>query len=360
VRLLADAAGSLPLIAYRRRADGSRERFDGRLADILDRPFPAATQANLVSTIVCTLNTHGNCFLGKLRPGGDRSRPVDRLWPLSPDRVVVEMRAGRLRYVYTDHQGRQTDHGPDEVLHIKAMATSADGLLGLSPLQCRAALGLNSAIVDYSERFFQADARPSGILHAPEGQGAALDDLVAKWESRHMGTGNAHRLAAISGDISFTPVSLPADTMQLIEQRKLSSLEVCRIFRVTPHLVGVDSGESMTYTNVEQAALEFVKFSLQPWLTVIEQAVSGDPDLSPRNIFVEFLVDNLLRADAKTRAEVYTAALDPETGWMTREEVRRLENLEPEPDPPPARPREPVRLVSEPPGSEPPAEQPTG
>jgi phage portal protein BeeE len=101
-------------------------------------------------------------------------------------------------------------------------------------------------------------------------------------------------------------------------------------------MVGASSGDSMTYSNTEQQALSFVTHSLRPWLVLVEQAISQDADLCPGNLYVEFLLDALLRADAKTRAEVHQMALDPITGWLNRDEVHRLENLEPEttsPDP---------------------------
>jgi len=96
-------------------------------------------------------------------------------------------------------------------------------------------------------------------------------------------------------------------------------------------MIGADAGSSMTYANVEQQALAFVTYSLRPWLVLIEQAVAADPDLCPPGVYVEFLLDALLRADSSTRSAIYTRALDPITGWMSREEVRRLENLPAEP-----------------------------
>jgi phage portal protein BeeE len=96
-------------------------------------------------------------------------------------------------------------------------------------------------------------------------------------------------------------------------------------------MLGADSGESLTYSNTESIQIEFVTFSLQPWLRVIEAALSNDRDLFARQQFCEFKVDGLLRADAKTRAEVYRMALDPELGWLRRDEVRDFENLPPEP-----------------------------
>ena len=110
----------------------------------------------------------------------------------------------------------------------------------------------------------------------------------------------------------------------------MSTQEVCRVFRIPPWMVGASSGDSLTYSNTESQALAFVTFSLRPWLVTIEQAITADSDLCRGSLYVEFLLDALLRADSKTRADVYALALDAERGWMTRREVRRLENLEPE------------------------------
>jgi len=131
----------------------------------------------------------------------------------------------------------------------------------------------------------------------------------------------------MAGEVEFLPISMPADDAQFLEQRKLSATEIARVFRVPPWMIGADAGSSMTYANVEQQALAFVTYSLRPWLILIEQALAADPDLCPPGVYVEFLLDALLRADSATRSEVYARALDPITGWMSREEVRRLENL---------------------------------
>lgn len=161
-----------------------------------------------------------------------------------------------------------------------------------------------------------------------------LEEFEQAWNTRHQGTQNAHKIAIVTGgEVDFTALTMPLDDAQFLEQRKLSAVEVARVFRVPPWMIGADSGESMTYSNVEQEALHFVTYSLRPWLVCIEQAITADPDLCSARVYVEFLLDALLRADSATRAEVYTKALDPITGWMNRDEVRRLENLDPEPEP---------------------------
>jgi HK97 family phage portal protein len=330
VRVLADAAASVPLVAYRHTGRGRVRLSTGKLANLLDRPAPATTQANLVAQMVSHLALWGNAFLGKFR--GEDGR-VEQLGLLFPDYVSVEMQAGMPFYTVTDPAtGRQSRHGIDDITHIKAMST--DGLTGLSPIkQCRIALAVAGGLGEFTAAFFENGGRPSGFITLPQGTSReSLKHLGMEARAIHGGARNAHRIAVITGEMSWTPMTGPLDDLQFVEQRKLSTAEIARIFRVPPWMIGASSGDSLTYSNVEQQQLAFVTHSLRPWLVTIEQAFSADPDLCPGAIYTEFLLDSLLRADSKTRAEIYALALDPLQGWMTREEVRRLENLEPEPE----------------------------
>ena len=108
--------------------------------------------------------------------------------------------------------------------------------------------------------------------------------------------------------------------------------------RVPASIIGAPTNDSLTYATVEQQNLNFAVHSLRPWCVLIEQALSADRALFSENTYCEFKMDALLRADSATRAQVYTAALNPVTGHMTRAEVRRLEDLPPEDDPPPRPP----------------------
>jgi HK97 family phage portal protein len=154
-----------------------------------------------------------------------------------------------------------------------------------------------------------------------------LQTLKDIFSARHGGPEQAGQIAVMSGDVEWSQLSIDLADAQWVEQRNLSTAEIARIFRVPAWMIGAASGDSLTYSNTESQASSFVTFSLRPWLVAIEQAISADRDLCPGGLYVEFLLDALLRADSKTRAEVYTAALDPITGWMSREEVRELENL---------------------------------
>ncbi len=327
VRVLADAASSCPLVTYRRLPDGGRQRASGRTAELLRNPSEGATQAGLVATVLAHLLLWGNAYLGKYRDADGR---VEQLLPLQPDRVRVERRAGRIVFTVTTDVGRPSEHGLDDVVHVKALST--DGLVGLSPIrQMRGALELNDAVREAATALFANNARPSGILKMQGSENRQqVEELRAAWSARHGGE-RSGGVAVMSGQVEFTPVAMPADDAEFVAARKLSATEVARAFRIPPWMIGAEDGGSMTYSNVEQQMLSFATYSLRPWLTAIEQTISADRDLFGPSLYCEFLLDSLLRADSKTRAEVYEKALDPITGWLRRDEVRRLENLEPEP-----------------------------
>ncbi len=197
--------------------------------------------------------------------------------------------------------------------------------------QCRLALSLSSRLQESARQYFTHGSRPSGILTA---QGAssvdALQSISSQWSATHAGVENMHRVAVVSGEVSFTPLGFSADDSQFLQQRELSAREVARIFRVPAWAIDAPTGDSLTYANVTEQNRALVTHSLRPWIVRIERALSNDHDLCPGSTYVQFDLDGLLRADGATRSEVYTRALNPETGWMRRDEIRELEDLQPE------------------------------
>lgn len=329
VRLLADSISSLPLKAYRKTDSGRIPAGDGaRISQLFARPSPGSTSVDLISQILVHLNLFGECFIGKYRSADGE---IVQLGVIHPETVHVELRGQRIVYTLNTNAGF-TEHGPDDVLHIKSI--SVDGLRGLSPVtQCRIALGLSSSLQQSAKTFTEQGSRPSGILSAAgPGNREQLERVSETWQARHGGVPNMHRIAVVSGDIKFEPVSFSADDAQFLQQRDLSAREVARIFRVPAWAIDAPTGDSLTYANVENQNRFLVAHSLRPWIVRVERAISSDTDLCPGGTYVEFDLDGLLRADAKTRADTYTLALGDGThpGWMTRAEVRELENLAPE------------------------------
>lgn len=325
VRVLADSVSSLPLHVYRRTEQGRVPAGAGaRAVQLLNRPSPGSTGVDLISQVMVHLNVHGDAFVGKYRADGE----IVQLACIPPDSVQVELSGQRIVYTLDTIHGR-TEHGPDDILHIKAM--SLDGLRGMSPVtQCRVALGLSSSLQQSAKVFTEQGSKPSGVLTVASGNQGAADQLKAGWQGQHGGVENMHRVAVLSGDVTFTPVEFSADDSQFLQQRELSAREVARVFRVPAWAIDAPTGDSLTYANVGEQNRALVTHSLRPWLVRIERAISNDADLCPGGTYVQFDLDGLLRADAKTRAETYEKALNPDTGWMRRDEVRELEDLAPE------------------------------
>lgn len=326
VRVLSDSISTLPLKVYRRTPAGRMPAgADSRAVALLDRPAPGSTGVDLISQIVCHLAVSGDAFIGKFRSDGE----IVQLGLLDPTQVQVALDGRRIRYTITT-AGRRSEHGPEDILHIKAM--SADGLTGMSPVtQCRTALGLNESLRESSRQFFDHGSRPSGILTtSAAGNNEQLGLVAEGWSARHGGVENMHRVAVLSGDVSFTPISFSADDSQFLQQRELSTREIARIFRVPAWAIDGATGDSLTYSNVQEQNRALVTHSLRPWVTRIERAIANDADLCPGNTYVQFDLDGLLRADAATRSEIYTRALNADTGWLRRDEVRELEDLPPE------------------------------
>jgi HK97 family phage portal protein len=331
VRVLAHTASTLPLIAYARAADGARNRLEGGLlVELLRRPAPAVTQANLVGQVVASLALRGNAWLGKFR---NAEGSIEQVGVLSPDRVTVEVKGGMPLYTISHENGRQTTHGVEDVLHVR-MPLTLDGVLGLSPIaQAREALGLARLLGEQASALAANGSSPVGVLSIPAGpaQDDVMENLRRDFEARHKGAANAGRLAVLSAEVTYRAISLSPADAEWVAQRKLSTAEIARLFNVMPWMVNAPSDSAMTYSNTESQMRAFLIVSLSPYLVAVEQAITNDADLcAGPAVFVEFLRDAILQADSETRAAIYTAALDPVTGYMTRAEVRQRENLPPE------------------------------
>lgn len=341
VRVLSESIGALPLKVYQ-RTRGGQGRVEAWFEQVYrllhDEPNREMTAIDLWSLIVTHLNTWGNAYLGQSYATIGGRRQVAELWPITPRDVQVERLDGVKTFTVTDPTtGKQTTH-TDDIIHIRGI--SLDGLVGLSPIAlARNAIGRGIAGDEFSGSFLRHSAIPRGVLQldgelSPD-RAAALRE---QWQSLYGGV-NSGRVAILEGGMKFAPITMPLEDAQFVEQEKLSVQKIARIFRIPASMIGGESGDSLTYSTIESDAIHFERYSLRPWIIRIEQALARDRDLFPgegRSLYPEFLTDAILRADTKTRYESYGLALDPVKGWMTRAEVRQLENLPPERDQSPA------------------------
>ena len=337
VRILSEAVASLPLQFYRYTDDGGKEKaVEHPLYFLLhDEPNPEMTSFIFRETLMTHLLLWGNAYSQIIRNGKGE---VVALYPLMPDRMKVDRdEHGRLYYEYTVYDsddvdgrkgtnkvGRTVRLQLHDVLHIPGLGF--DGLVGYSPIaMAKNAIGLAIATEEYGSKFFANGAAPSGVLEHP---GTIKDPSKVResWQATFGGSGNANKIAVLEEGMKYTPISISPEQAQFLETRKFQIDEIARIFRVPPHMIG--DLEKSSFNNIEQQSLEFVKYTLDPWVSRWEQAMVRallTPD-EKKKYFFKFNVDGLLRGDYQSRMNGYATAR--QNGWMSANDIRELENLD--------------------------------
>ena len=331
VRILAEAIAGLPLHLYRRGKNGSKDKAaDHPLYSLLhDEPNPEMTSFVFRETMMTHLLLYGNCYSQIIRDGRGQ---VTALYPLMPNQMSVDRdERGQLYYTYLrSNEEAATMSGstvylmPEDVLHVPGLGF--DGLVGYSPIaMARNSIGMALACEEYGAKFFANGASPSGVLEHP-GTIKDISRLRESWNSVYGGSKNAGKLALLEEGMHYAPISISPNEAQFLETRKFQVDEIARIFHVPPHMIG--DLERSTFSNIEQQSLEFVKYTLNPWVCRWEQALTRAL-LSPREkreYFIKFNVDGLLRGDYQSRMNGY--AVGRQNGWMSANDIRELENLD--------------------------------
>lgn len=331
VRILAEAVASLPLHLYRYKEDGGKERaIDNNLYHLLhDEPNKEMSSFIFRETLMTHLLLWGNAYAQIIRNGKGE---VVALYPLMPNKMQVDRdENGELCYIYTRSSDEaKTMEGvtvyltPRDVLHIPGLGF--DGLVGYSPIaMAKNAIGLAIATEEYGAKFFANGAAPSGVLEHP---GTIKDPsrLRENWNSTFGGSANSGKVAVLEEGMKYTPISISPEQAQFLETRKFQIDEIARIFRVPPHMVG--DLEKSSFSNIEQQSLEFVKYTLDPWVIRWEQSLSRAllNEDEKRKYFFKFNLEGLLRGDYESRMSGYAVAR--QNGWMSANDIRELENMD--------------------------------
>lgn len=331
VRILSEAIAGLPLHVYQCRIDGSKERIPQHPLYYLlhNEPNPEMTSFVFRETLMSHLLLWGNAYAQILRNG--RGQPI-ALYPLLPNKMEVSRAAnGELIYTYrrdSEESRINPNSGTvtlrrDEILHIPGLGF--DGLIGYSPIaMAKNAIGMSLATEEYGASFFANGANPGGVLEHP-GVIKDIQRVKDSWNSAYQGSGNAHRIAVLEEGMKFQAIGIPPEQAQFLETRKFQINEIARIFRIPPHMVG--DLEKSSFSNIEQQSLEFVKYTLDPWVVRWEQSLQQSLLLpSEKNsIFIKFNVDGLLRGDYQSRMNGY--AVGRQNGWLSANDIRELEDM---------------------------------
>lgn len=330
VRLIAETIGTLPALLYQRGSDGGREvARDHPLYPVLhDSPNADQTAVEFWEGEIAKLCLVGNAVsLKEQRADGS----VISLEPLPPQNVSWRVtQDGEILYALKDRGKIETDIPASKVFHIKGFGM--DRFCGLSPISyARHTLGAAMAADETAGRFLGKGLNLSGFVKTG---GATLDRTKGQdeqWQKtldKFMGSENAGKLMTLEGNFDFVPMVMPAKDAQLLESRRFSVEEMCRIFRVPPILIGhAADGQTMWGSGVEQIMLAWLTTGLRTFLVRTEAAINKRlllPGDRPR-FYSEFNVEGLLRADTKTRAEFWASVL--QNGLYDRAEARAKENL---------------------------------
>ena len=323
VKVLAESIAMLPCNLYAPAAGGGRRLAEEHpLFPLLhDQPNDWQTSVEFFEMLVLSLCMRGNAYAWVNRT---RTGRIVELLPLHPDMVRVNMGHGfRLDYQVTLPDGTFQTLGPGELFHVRGL--TLNGWLGISPIAyARESIGLALATEKFGGQLFRNGAKMGGVLTHPGKIGEeAYKRLKSSFDEAHSGE-NAHKTALLEEGMKWEKVSMTADDSQFLETRKYQRSEIASIFRVPPHMIG--DLERATFSNIEQQSLEFVTFTLMPWLTRIEKAIKRDLMTPAERLkfHVRFNVGSLLRGDAAARSAYYhNGILD---GWMTRNEARAAES----------------------------------
>ena len=324
VKILAESVASLPLHLFKKGKDGKNEYAEQHplFSCLYDEPNDEMTSFEFREIMMTSVLLWGNAYARIIRKQGH----VTELWYLKPQYMTVERdtQTGKIKYTYSDDITNKTYvYKPNQIFHLKGL--SIDGVKGLSPIaQAREAVGLSLATEEYGAKFFGNGARPGGVLEHP-GTLKDPEKLRQSWNQVYQGTRNSHKVAVLEEGMKYHSIGIAPEDAQFLETRKYQVNEICRIFRVPPHLVG--DLERATFSNIEHQSIEFVQHTIRPWLVRWEQATAKSllSDEEKTLYFARFNVDGFLRGDYKSRMEGY--AIGRQNGWLSTNDIRRLEEL---------------------------------
>lgn len=354
IGLIAKVAGTLPLQIFEQITDTRTTRRMGTpLAVMLgESPNPDMTAPNMWSTVLTHLLLRGNAYLAKVKHNGR----VVAVYPIPPACVNVFRDAtGRKIFRVTTGTGEPKDFTADVVTHISGLSFDS-GLVGASPIAVlRNRMGVALASSEYQARQFRQGTLVRGVIELSTSLSVeAAKRLRDDWQGMYSGVANTGKTPVLEQGAQFKNISMTPADQQFVSQMKFSASEIAAVYNCPPAFIGAD-GASFTYANATHNDLLLAKYCLGPWLEYIECGLGVDNDLfgAGTGIKPRFNMDSLLRADVKSRFDMYRNARLYDV--LNANEIRDLENMEPRTDPLGDQYRDEFKLMTSEGGSDDPA-----
>ncbi len=328
-RLISETVAMLPHIVYKRMSNGGKERAnDHPLYDILhDQPNKRQTSFEFTDMLQMHALLRGSGYAKII--SGPRG-PVDKLIPVHPDRVldVEEVDDDTLRYKILDRGGQVNTYLDDEIFELRGL--SLDGVKTVSVMTyARESFGLSIAAENFGAKLFRNYSRPGGFLKHPGHLSTEAQDRLREQTERQVSGENLHRLGILEEGMEYQQVTLSPEDSQMLQTREFQAEDVCRWWRVPPHMVGLTSKATSWGSGIEELSRGFVAYVLMPWLVRWQQTISKDLIIATEQYFVEFLTEALLRGDIEKRYNAYN--IGRTGGWLASNDIRRFENMNPIP-----------------------------
>lgn len=317
---------AMPLNLYQRGTDSGRTRASSLplYAVLHDMMNPQLTAFEGREFLTVSLLTAGNAYARIATNGRGQ---VVAMYPIHPAEMTVErLENGRLRYTSTTKRGQRSVHLQDEILHLR-YRIGPDGVMGISPIQlARETFALALTQQEQANKQAGRSFRTEGALVFPnplsgEKKGEALEALRDRIEGQVATSG----LLVLDGGVDYKPLSLSSKDAEFLESRKLTNMDIARIFSVPPTVVGIT--DNATYSNVDGESRALVVRCLAPMAKRMEQAMNAAL-LTPQSrkaLFIEHDLAGLMRGDLKARYEAYR--IGREWGWLSPNDIANLENL---------------------------------
>lgn len=332
VRIISENVGSLPLDLFRARKNGGYDLAkDDELYAVLRNPNPEQTKMGFFETQSIHGAVRGNAFA--LIDRYNSSGRTKGIWHVDSDRVEVYRKNGQLLYkvMSEDGRGQPDTYTQDEIMHFSLF--SANGVTGMSPLGfARHTFGLSLAQEKYASLLFANGAMPRGVIYHDKPEvtidANELEDAKKVWKEAYSGTGNSHKTPFLPGGLRYQQLSLTPEDSQFLQSRRFQLAEIARIFHVPLHML--QELEHATFSNIEHQQLEFVIYTIRPWLVRWEETMSRDllTERQRREGYtIKWNHEALLRGDTKTQAEAFNMYLL--NGTLNHDEVREKLNRNP-------------------------------
>lgn len=332
VRVLSESIASLPLVLYRRLEKGKEKATDHPVYRVLhDKPNGEQSPFQFKEMMQAHLCRNGNAYAYKEY---NNAGQIESLWPLLPTQMQDVRRAnGQLVYEYRLPNEDVRTWTRREVFHIAGLGF--DGVKGLDPIEyCKEAIGLGLGLEEYGASFFGNNSRPDGYIAVPDKltDREAHKRMKESWEEAHQGLSHAHKLAILEQGAEYKTIGIAPEHAQFLETRRFQKEEIATMFRVPLHMINSMEKNTTWGSGIESINIGFVTYSLVPWFIRWQEAISTQiiSDVERSQYFSEFVVNALMRGDAKTRAEFYRTMR--EIGVLSANDVRELESMNPVPD----------------------------